>query len=212
MDIRYAQTILRGLGYALEIDGVDGPKTRTAVQMFQRQRGLTADGIVGPKTEAALIATGRNEAASSMRFLAAPTKRAINEIIIHCTATPEGRDVSVDAIRGWHKAQGWKDIGYHFVVMLDGTVLSGRPENQIGSHVAGHNTGTLGVVYVGGVARDDATAKDTRTPAQTTALMELCRALLARYPSVKKITGHNQYANKACPSFDVRKDPLGHLI
>jgi hypothetical protein len=81
-------------------------------------------------------------------------KRPIVEVIIHCTATPEGRDVSMATIRGWHKKQGWKDIGYHYVVMLDGTVEQGRPEGQIGSHVAGHNTGTMGVVYVGGVAKD----------------------------------------------------------
>ena len=140
------------------------------------------------------------------------TKRAINEIIVHCTATPEGRDVSVETIRGWHKQNGWKDIGYHYVVMLDGTVKPGRPEAQIGAHVAGHNTGTLGVVYVGGVAKDGKTAKDTRTEEQKAALLELVKALMAKYPTVKKVTGHNQYAAKACPSFDVRKDELGKLV
>ncbi|EJN04218.1 N-acetylmuramoyl-L-alanine amidase [Phyllobacterium sp. YR531] len=138
--------------------------------------------------------------------------RAINEIIIHCTATPEGSDVSVETIRGWHKAQGWKDIGYHYVVLLDGTVQPGRPEAQIGSHVAGHNTGTLGIVYVGGVAKDGKTAKDTRTPAQKAALIATVKALISKYPAIKKVTGHKQYAAKACPSFDVRKDALGSII
>lgn len=137
--------------------------------------------------------------------------RTIKEIIIHCTATPEGRDVSVDTIRKWHKDQGWSDIGYHFVVLLDGTVKSGRPEAIIGAHVAGHNTGTLGVVYVGGCDKT-MKAKDTRTPAQKKALLEFVSQLLKRYPNVKKISGHNQYAAKACPSFDVRKDELGRLI
>jgi N-acetylmuramoyl-L-alanine amidase len=138
--------------------------------------------------------------------------RPITEIIIHCTATPESRDVSVETIRGWHLAKNWRDIGYHYVVALDGTIRAGRPEAQIGSHVQGHNTGTLGIVYVGGVAADGKTAKDTRTPAQRTALMELVKALIVKYPTVKKVTGHNQYAAKACPSFDVRKDPLGSIV
>ena len=138
--------------------------------------------------------------------------RKISEIIVHCTATPEGRAVSVDTIRSWHLANGWRDIGYHWVVKLDGSIEAGRPEDQVGSHVAGHNTGTLGVVYVGGVAADGKTPKDTRTPAQRAALLDLVRALITKYPSVKKVTGHNQYAAKACPSFDVRRDELGRLV
>lgn len=89
-------------------------------------------------------------------------------------------------------------------MLLDGTVKPGRPEAELGAHVAGHNTGTIGVVCVGGVAADGKTAKDTRTPAQRAALLEHVRALIARYPTIKKVTGHNQYAAKACPSFDVR--------
>lgn len=138
--------------------------------------------------------------------------RPINEIIIHCTATPEGREVSVETIRSWHRGQGWSDIGYHWVVGLDGAVHAGRPETQVGAHVAGHNNGTLGVVYVGGVAKDGKTPKDTRTPAQRDALMSLCRSLLVKYPTITKISGHNQYARKACPSFDVRRDALGALV
>jgi N-acetylmuramoyl-L-alanine amidase len=138
--------------------------------------------------------------------------RDIREIIIHCAATPEGRPVTVDQIRSWHKARGWNDIGYHYVVLLDGTVAPGRPEAKIGAHVSGHNSGTLGICYVGGVEKDGLTPKDTRTAAQTAALLDTCRALLAKYPGISKISGHNQYAAKACPSFDVRNDPLGKLV
>ncbi|MCR6498404.1 N-acetylmuramoyl-L-alanine amidase [Shinella sp. CPCC 101442] len=138
--------------------------------------------------------------------------RKITEIIVHCTATPEGREVSVDTIRSWHLANGWKDIGYHYVVALDGTVRPGRAEAQIGSHVAGHNSGTIGIVYVGGVAADGKTPKDTRTAAQKSALLDLAKALIAKYPAIKEVAGHNQYAAKACPSFDVRKDALGSLV
>lgn len=136
--------------------------------------------------------------------------RPINELIWHCTATPEGREASVADITAWHKARGFATIGYHKVVHLDGTVSDGRPESVVGAHVAGHNTGTIGYVYVGGC---DATMKpkDTRTAAQKATMMRLTKEAIAKY-KLKKVTGHNQYAAKACPSFDVRKDPLGQLI
>ncbi|MDP3411144.1 peptidoglycan-binding protein [Bosea sp. (in: a-proteobacteria)] len=222
MNTREVQAALARLGYALVVDGAAGPKTRSALETFQRGRGLAADGIVGPQTIKALQAAIAEKAEPRTQAPPAPPSlpgfaqpratRRIDEIIIHCTATPEGRDVSVETIRGWHIGQGWKDIGYHWVVMLDGSVKPGRPEAQVGSHVAGRNSGTLGVVYVGGVAADGKTPKDTRTPAQKAALLAHVRALIARYPTVRKVTGHNQYAAKACPSFDVRRDDLGRLV
>lgn len=181
------------------------------------------DGLIGPKTLAAmdkaLDVIERPSPAPDVRqdiaaLLARQPKamRRIDEIIVHCAATPEGRDISIETIRGWHLQNGWKDIGYHYVVLLDGTVAAGRPEAQIGAHVSGHNTGTLGICYVGGVASDGKTAKDTRTPDQKAALLDLARGLISKYPAIAKVTGHNQYAAKACPSFDVRKDPLGALV
>ncbi|RWO57177.1 MAG: N-acetylmuramoyl-L-alanine amidase [Mesorhizobium sp.] len=137
--------------------------------------------------------------------------RPINELIWHCTATPEGREISVKEIDAWHRARGWSGIGYHKVVHLDGTVSDGRPEAQIGAHVAGRNSGTIGYVYVGGLAKDAKTPKDTRTEAQKATMMALTRAAIAKY-GLKRVSGHNQYASKACPSFDVRKDPLGRLV
>jgi N-acetylmuramoyl-L-alanine amidase len=136
--------------------------------------------------------------------------RPIKELIWHCTATPAGRNVTVDQIRQWHKERGWQDIGYHYVVMLDGTVFSGRPINTVGAHVAGHNSGTIGAVYVGGVDADFLGAADTRTPAQKKAMLELTKALNRLY-SFKRISGHNEYAPKACPSFKVTDDPLGNI-
>ncbi len=218
MDTLEIQNTLLKLGYKPGLaDGLWGKNTERAVKAFQEAHGLSADGKVGPQTLRALQAaiaepTEPVTPKVSPAFAQKPATRRIDEIIIHCTATPEGRAHSVDDIRGWHVGQGWKDIGYHWVVLLDGTVAPGRPESQVGSHVARHNTGTLGVVYVGGVAADGKTPKDTRTPAQREALLAHVNALIARYPTIKKVTGHNQYAAKACPSFDVRKDPLGKLI
>lgn len=129
--------------------------------------------------------------------------RPINEIIIHCTATAEGKDYTVDQIRQWHvKGNGWKDIGYHYVIYRDGSIHAGRPIDQIGAHTTNHNTGTIGVCYVGGCAADGKTPKDTRTPQQKAALVELVRSLKTVF-GISKVSGHREYAAKACPSFDV---------
>lgn len=131
--------------------------------------------------------------------------RKIDELIWHCTATPEGREVSVAEITKWHKQRGWKTIGYHKVVHLDGSVSNGRPESEVGAHVSGHNTGTIGYVYVGGVMKDGKTAKDTRTPAQKTTMVRLTKEAIAKY-KLKRVTGHHDYAAKDCPCFPAKKE------
>ena len=89
--------------------------------------------------------------------------RTINEIIVHCTATPEGKDYTVDDITRWHKERGFKTIGYHYVVYRDGSVHEGRPLAEVGAHCKGHNAHSIGVCYVGGLTADGRKAKDTRT-------------------------------------------------
>ena len=95
--------------------------------------------------------------------------RKINKIVVHCTATPEGRPVSVEEIDSWHKQRGWSQIGYHYVVQLDGTINQGRPLNISGAHVKGHNKYSIGITYVGGCDAD-MNHKDTRTDAQIDSL------------------------------------------
>lgn len=132
--------------------------------------------------------------------------RRIDKIIIHCTATPEGRDFTVEQIRDWHvRGNGWRDIGYHFVVCRDGSVHSGRPIEEAGAHCRGHNATSIGVCYVGGVGADGR-PKDTRTPAQRKALAALVGELKARFGGAA-VHGHCEFAAKACPSFNVKKDP-----
>lgn len=140
--------------------------------------------------------------------------RHVNEIIVHTTATKpdwfvgrSGAD-KVAEIRRWHRARNWRDIGYHFIIDVDGKVLNGRPVEQVGAHVENRNARTIGVVYVGGLDRNGA-PKDTRTPAQKAALVKLLRELLQRFPSIRAISGHNQYANKACPCFNAREEYAG---
>lgn len=141
--------------------------------------------------------------------------RKINLIVVHCSATPEGRDVTAADINKMHIARGFKKIGYHYVVRLDGTVETGRKENEIGAHAKGYNANSIGVCYVGGLASDGKTPKDTRTPAQKSALKKLLHTLKQRYPDARIVghrdlspdTNHNGKVDKcewfkACPCFD----------
>jgi len=132
--------------------------------------------------------------------------RKITHIVIHCTATPAGKEVTVKEIDRWHRARGFAKIGYHYVIHLDGSVSVGRKESEAGAHVAGHNATTIGISYVGGVdANDINKARDTRTPAQKAAMEKLVRELLTRYPGAE-VLGHRDFPGvaKACPSFDAR--------
>ena len=131
--------------------------------------------------------------------------RKINKIILHCTATPEGRHTTVENIRLWHKAQGWSDIGYHYVVYLDGSIHPGRPIEVSGAHTKGLNKNSIGVAYVGGINAMNFKAKDTRTPEQKEALDCLLNELMGTYKGAT-LHGHNEFAPKACPSFNVQKE------
>lgn len=129
--------------------------------------------------------------------------RKITEIIIHCSATPEGRDYTVADIDSWHKQRGFKCIGYHYVIYRDGSTHTGRPLTNIGAHCTGHNANSIGICYIGGLASDGKTPKDTRTPQQREALRTLVERLKTEYPNAT-VHSHREYANKACPCFDVK--------
>lgn len=132
--------------------------------------------------------------------------RTIREIIIHCTATPQGRDYSIETIRRWHIQRGFADIGYHYIIHPDGTVEHGRNVNQPGAHCKGRNANSIGICYIGGCDTDGKTPKDTRTPAQNAALKQLIHQLCDRYNlPLTAVHGHNEFAQKACPSFDVQQ-------
>lgn len=131
--------------------------------------------------------------------------RNINEIIIHCTATPYGRDVSATEIDAWHRERGFAGIGYHFVVRLDGTLQVGRPLDKAGAHCKGHNAHSIGIAYVGGLDVNGKPA-DTRTEEQKIVLQSLVCFLCSMHPSIKQIRGHRDYSNKECPCFDAQKE------
>lgn len=131
--------------------------------------------------------------------------RKIKEIIVHCSATPEGKDYSVDTIRKWHLQRGFSDIGYHYIIYRDGSIHIGRDESIIGAHCKGHNSNSIGVCYIGGCASDGKTPKDTRTTEQKQSLDKLLKELKAKYPQAS-IHGHRDFSSKACPSFDATKE------
>lgn len=134
--------------------------------------------------------------------------RTINEIIVHCTATPEGKDYTVDDITRWHKERGFKTIGYHYVVYRDGSVHEGRPLAEVGAHCKGHNAHSIGVCYVGGLTADGRKAKDTRTLEQKEALVLLLVRLKTQF-TLAEIHGHRDFAAKECPSFDATREYAG---
>ena len=130
--------------------------------------------------------------------------RDINKIIIHCSATREGQDISAATIDEWHKDRGWSGIGYHYVIGLNGLIEYGRNINKTGAHVKGHNTGSIGICYIGGCDAN-MNPKDTRTPEQIATLLEFLRILKKLHPNAT-IHGHNEFSAKACPSFNVQSE------
>ena len=142
----------------------------------------------------------------------------LSYLVLHCTATPEGREVKSEEIRHWHTdpvskgGRGWKQVGYTDMIHLDGSVERLVENNEdayvddweITNGAKGYNGISRHVVYVGGLSKDCKTAKDTRTPAQLRAMKEYVLDFHKRFPQVK-IIGHREIADKDCPSFDVQE-------
>lgn len=191
-DVRMLQKALN-----LMVDGIFGNLTDEAVREFQKINGLAVDGIVGKNTWEKL---GINDNAVIKKSI-----RNIREIIIHCSDTPEDKDFTVDDIRKWHLARNFSDIGYHYVIYRDGSVHKGRDVNVSGAHCTNHNSVSIGVCYIGGRAAVGTAPKDTRTEAQKKALVDLLKELRKLYPEAT-IHGHREFAAKACPCFDAKRE------
>lgn len=143
------------------------------------------------------------------------TNRFIDKIIIHCSATKEGKDVTVEQIDKMHRKRGFACIGYHFVIYRDGSIHDGRDISKVGAHTTGYNTGSIGICYVGGLDKNGK-IKDTRTYQQKDSLYKLVRELMKMYP-IKEVKGHRDYSPdtngdgviskyewiKGCPCFEV---------
>ena len=128
-----------------------------------------------------------------------------NKIIIHCAATSPSMDIGAQEIERWHRQRGFQCIGYHFVIRRDGSLEYGRAVDEVGAHVSGHNHDSIGICLVGGVKESDKkTPERNFTPAQYDKLKWLVADLKTFYPDAK-VYGHNEFAQKACPCFDVRE-------
>lgn len=120
--------------------------------------------------------------------------REITKIIIHCSATPNGRDDTAEDIHRWHREKGWDGIGYHYVITVNGKLENGRPEYWAGAHATGHNNNSIGICMIG---------TDEYNVDQWSILSNLVRKLLIKYPNAEVI-GHNEISDKKCPGFDVQ--------
>lgn len=213
-------------------DSVWGPKTTALLKKWQAANGLKADGIAGPATLGKMglsLETGNSgNTVTSIKhgdIELKRSKRKISYIVVHCTATREGQERTVAELREEHKHKGWSDIGYHYVITLDGKTHLGRDVDLTGAHVNGHNSNSIGIAYVGGlkdvpgVPYSKLPAKDTRTEEQKAALYSLLTDLRKLYPNAK-ICGHRDFSPdkngngtiepnefiKWCPSFNATKE------
>lgn len=132
--------------------------------------------------------------------------RKITLIIVHCSANKAGSALRMADIERWHRSLGWNGCGYHYVIPTDGTIEVGRPEKMTGAHCKSHNSHSIGVCYIGGLADDGKTPKDTRTEAQKRALKRLLKELHERYPKALIVGHHDLDPTKACPCFKVVKE------
>lgn len=190
------QTGLRDAGYSPGvIDGLFGAKTKAAALAWIAAEGRAVTAVPVSMTSA-MIYQG------SARY-------PVREIVLHCSATrpdwmaDQPLSAQREEIRRWHLANGWSDIGYHWIIGRDGKLLTGRAETVIGAGVVGHNAGVIHVCLIGGhgSAETDRFAQHF-TPAQDTAARQLIQAIGMR-TRIEVISGHNQYAAKACPGFTV---------
>ncbi len=130
--------------------------------------------------------------------------RKINKVIIHCSATPPDMDIGAVEINQWHLARGWKGIGYHYVIRRNGEIEKGRDIDEVGAHCASENAHSIGICYIGGINKEGK-AEDNRTEAQKVRMQELIRGLCFVLGKMQ-VCGHNEFSNKACPSFNVQEE------
>lgn len=133
------------------------------------------------------------------------TMRQIDTIIIHCSATPEGKEFFAKDIDRWHRERGFRCIGYHYVIDLNGRIEKGRDISQMGAHCLGQNASSIGICYIGGQDKNGK-AKDTRTKEQVEALHELVNSLMQQHNiGLERVYGHYQFEKKDCPCFTMEQ-------
>ncbi len=180
------------------IDDRWGPKTEAAMQAVIAAKGARGGAVV----DAIPIITRAIQYQGKARY-------PINEIVVHCSATApdwmagQGIAAKKAEINRWHLARGFAMIGYHWIIDRDGKMLACRPETQIGAHVIEANRGTIGICLIGGFGSSATDGfSDNFTSSQDVQLRHQISGISMR-TQIRRISGHNEYARKACPGFDV---------
>ena len=127
------------------------------------------------------------------------TFRDVRKIVIHCSASPLNRGDDVHTIDGWHREKDWSGVGYHMIILEDGTIQKGRDFDKRGAHTHGHNNNSLGICRIGGYG-----SKYDATPEQTKVIKELTEYLATQYKDVS-VFGHCKVSYKACPCMEEYK-------
>lgn len=142
---------------------------------------------------------------TNLKFKHTPSvRRKTNQIILHCSATPEGKDFTPEQVHRWHLERGFIGCGYNFIIERDGTILECRPENCVGAHCTNHNSFSVGICYIGGMDENNKNPRDTRTVEQKESMYQLVQYLLEKYHlTLMDVHCHREFANKQCPCFDI---------
>lgn len=127
--------------------------------------------------------------------------RKIDLIVIHCSATKADQDCNAAVIDRWHRQRGWRKIGYHYVLNRDGSIETGRDLEEVGAHVKGQNSRSVGICMCGGLDAEG-NPESNFTKEQWKSLESLVDELLVKFGDIK-VAGHNEFSNKACPCFNV---------
>lgn len=172
---------------------------------------LVVDGIFGPLTYAQYISI-KNGNDNNYQFNDYHVNRKIDYVVLHCAATSLSHDdhIDIEDIRDWHvNGNGWRDVGYHYVIDRKGNIQEGRNLNTIGAHVRGYNSRSIGICLIGGFdrrGRGNLPYKKLYNLKQRNALSFLLDKLTKKFPRAK-IKGHRDFpgVNKICPSFNVKE-------
>lgn len=129
-----------------------------------------------------------------------PPYREVRRVFLHCSASDaDGDDYKgeqlVHTIRAWHLQRGWSDVGYHYLIDMDGLIVTGRPLDRIPAAQRGHNTGSVAIMVHGLTRFSDAALGAVRA---------LCAAINAAHGGRVTFHGHREVSTKACPVFDYR--------
>lgn len=195
--IRSIQTGLSALGYDIGKAGADGwfgNDTRKATQAWLDNGGKAAPAP---------------QPSTSTMIYQGSARHPVQEIIVHCSATrPEwmaGRPIEEKRaeIKRWHLQNGWSDIGYHWLIDRDGAIIAGRAETVVGAHTVGKNSGTIGICLIGGFGSAETDRFDQHFTSLQDAALRLTIDGIKKRTQIKRVSGHNEYAAKACPGFNV---------